>query len=86
MKTMKYFSAKWCGPCRTFRPIMEEVAGEESIIVEFIDVDNEQNKAEKYKVVAISIKAERNICNQGRVGFVSLTKPNRRKIKTVTNP
>ena len=43
MKTMKYFSAKWCGPCRTFRPIMEEVAGDESIIVEFIDVDIEQN-------------------------------------------
>jgi len=53
MKTMKYFSAKWCGPCRTFRPIMEEVAGEESIIVEFIDVDNEQNKAEKYRVTAV---------------------------------
>ena len=53
MKTMKYFSAKWCGPCRTFRPIMEEVAGEESIIVEFIDVDQEQNKAEKYNVRSV---------------------------------
>ena len=53
MKTMKYFSAKWCGPCRTFRPIMEEVAGEESIIVEFIDVDNEQNKAVKYNVRSV---------------------------------
>ena len=53
MKTMKYFSAKWCGPCRTFRPIMEEVAGEESIIVEFIDVDQEQNKAEKYGVRSV---------------------------------
>ena len=61
MKTMKYFSAKWCGPCRTFRPIMEEVAGEESIIVEFIDVDNEQNKAEKYKVTAVpTIVVEEN--------------------------
>ena len=53
MKTMKYFSAKWCGPCRAFRPIIEEITGEESIIVEFIDVDQEQNKATKYAVRSV---------------------------------
>ena len=53
MKTMKYFSAKWCGPCRAFRPIIEEITGEESIIVEFIDVDQEQNKAIKYGVRSV---------------------------------
>ena len=61
MKTMKYFSAKWCGPCRTFRPIIEEITGEESIIVEFIDVDQEQNKAEQYRVTAVpTIVVEEN--------------------------
>ena len=53
MKTMKYFSAVWCGPCKAFRPIMEEIAGEESIMVEFIDVDQEQNKAEKYNIHSV---------------------------------
>ena len=53
MKTMKYFSATWCGPCKAFRPIMEEIAGEESIMVEFIDVDQEQNKAIKYGVRSV---------------------------------
>ena len=53
MKTMKYFSAVWCGPCKAFRPIMEEIAGEESIMVEFIDVDQEQNKAEKYNIRSV---------------------------------
>ena len=50
---MKYFSATWCGPCKVFRPIMEEIAGEESIMVEFIDVDQEQNKAIKYGVRSV---------------------------------
>ena len=53
MKTMKYFSAVWSGPCKAFRPIMEEIAGEESIMVEFIDVDQEQNKAIKYGVRSV---------------------------------
>ena len=53
MKTIKYFSATWCGPCKTFKPIMQEVAGENSMIVEFIDVDNEQNKAVKYNVRSV---------------------------------
>ena len=53
MKTIKYFSATWCGPCKVFKPIMQEVAGEESIIVEFIDVDQEQNKAVKYNVRSV---------------------------------
>ena len=53
MKTIKYFSATWCGPCKTFKPIMQEVAGENSMIVEFIDVDNERNKAVKYNVRSV---------------------------------
>ena len=53
MKTMKYFSATWCGPCKAFKPIMQEIAGEGSIIVEFIDVDQEQNKATKYGVRSV---------------------------------
>ena len=53
MKTIKYFSATWCGPCKIFKPIMQEVAGEESIIVEFVDVDQSQDLAAKYGVRSI---------------------------------
>ena len=52
MKTMKYFSATWCGPCKAFKPIMQEVANE-GYSVEFIDVDQEQNKATKYGVRSV---------------------------------
>ena len=52
MKTIKYFSAKWCGPCRNFRPIMEEVASE-GYSVQFIDVDTSQNLATQYRVTSV---------------------------------
>ena len=52
MKTMKYFSATWCGPCKVFKPLMIEVASE-GHSVEFIDVDQEQNKAIKYGVRSV---------------------------------
>jgi thioredoxin 1 len=48
----KYFSATWCGPCKQFKPIMEEMAGD-GYSIEFIDVDQEQNKAEKYNVRSV---------------------------------
>ena len=52
MKTMKYFSAVWCGPCKSFKPVMNEIAGE-GYSIEFIDTDQEQNKATKYGVRSV---------------------------------
>ena len=52
MKTMKYFSATWCGPCKAFKPVMNEIAGE-GYSIEFIDVAQEQNKAVKYNVRSV---------------------------------
>ena len=52
MKTMKYFSATWCGQCKAFKPVMNEIAGE-GYSIEFIDVDQEQNKAVKYNVRSV---------------------------------
>ena len=52
MKTIKYFTATWCGPCKAFKPIMNEIAGE-GYSIEFIDVDQEQNKATKYGVRSV---------------------------------
>ena len=49
---MKYFSAVWCGPCKSFKPVMNEIAGE-GYSIEFIDVDQEQNKAVKYNVRSV---------------------------------
>ena len=44
MKTAKYFSATWCGPCKQFKPIMQELA-DEGFDVEFIDGDENKQMA-----------------------------------------
>ena len=52
MKTAKYFSATWCGPCKSFKPIMNEIAGE-GHSVQFIDIDQQQDLAAKYNVRSV---------------------------------
>ena len=37
-RTAKYFTATWCGPCKAFKPVMNEVAGE-GYSVQILDVD-----------------------------------------------
>ena len=52
MKIAKYFSATWCGPCKAFKPVMNEVAGE-GYMVEFLDVDNNSEMSSKYGVRSV---------------------------------
>ena len=52
MKTAKYFSATWCGPCKQFKPIMEELSNE-GYNIEFIDGDENRDLAIKYNIRSI---------------------------------
>jgi|TARA_B100000900_G_C20292027_1_gene598506 thiol-disulfide isomerase/thioredoxin len=52
MKTAKYFSATWCGPCKQFKPIMEELASE-GYNIEFIDGDENREEAMKYNIRSV---------------------------------
>ena len=54
MKTIKYFTATWCGPCQRFKPIMQEVANE-GHSVQFIDIDSDQGTllAREYNVRSV---------------------------------
>ena len=49
---MKYFSAKWCGPCRAFKPIMNEIANE-GYSVQFIDIDQNETLTSQYNVKSV---------------------------------
>jgi thioredoxin 1 len=52
MRTAKYFTATWCGPCKAFKPVMNEVAGEGHSI-QFIDVDANKSLASQYGVQSV---------------------------------
>ena len=52
MKTAKYFSATWCGPCKQFKPIMQELSNE-GYNIEFIDGDENRDLAIKYNIRSI---------------------------------
>ena len=52
MKTVKYFSATWCGPCQTFKPIMNEISNE-GHSVQFIDIDQQGDLAQQYNVRSV---------------------------------
>ena len=49
MKTAKYFTATWCGQCKTFKPVVIELK-EEGYSIEIIDIDEHQDIAVKYRI------------------------------------
>lgn len=47
------FYATWCGPCKMFAPIFEEVANEMDMNFIKIDTDNNSDLAREYGVMSI---------------------------------
>ena len=47
MKTVLYFSTTWCGPCKMFKPVVQQVSQETGIQVTYIDADQDQEMAKK---------------------------------------
>ena len=47
------FYATWCGPCKMFGPIFEEVSNEENINFIKLDVDKSSEVAREYGVMTI---------------------------------
>lgn len=52
MRELWYFSADWCGPCRTLGPIMDQAASE-GIKIKKLNVDYEADVSNKYNVRSI---------------------------------
>lgn len=48
------FNASWCGPCKMLKPILEEISNDnDNIKVVSINIDEEDELAEKYEVSSI---------------------------------
>ena len=48
-----YFSAPWCGPCKMFKPVVQEVSRELGIAVNDINVDYDATYTEKYSITSV---------------------------------
>ena len=51
MKQIFYFTAEWCGPCKSLGPVMEKVA--ETIPVEKINIDYETDRTKAAGVMSV---------------------------------
>ena len=53
MTNVLYFSAPWCGPCKMFRPIVEQASQETGKYVQYVDVDQNKQMAEQYGITSV---------------------------------
>jgi thioredoxin 1 len=74
MISVKKFSASWCFPCKTLKPIFEEVkSGYGNSIVQFeeYDVDESSDVASKYSIRSVpTVIIEKNGKEVGRFAGV----------------
>jgi len=49
MKKFIYFSAPWCGPCKTLGPIMDQIA-QSGIALQKVNIDNDPALAQQYSI------------------------------------
>jgi thioredoxin 1 len=54
MKTVYYFTAEWCGPCKKVRPIVEELNREPvTAIFQIIDVDYNEELVKNFNIKSV---------------------------------
>lgn len=52
MKTVFYFTAEWCGPCKKTRPVVENMK-KEGFDFQMIDADYEQLLVKRFEVKSV---------------------------------
>lgn len=72
------FFATWCGPCKMFSPIVEQLAQkyENKVTVLKVDIDENSEIAEKYSIQSVptSILFKNNTMVERMSGVISLEK------------
>ena len=49
MKKLFYFSAPWCGPCKSFGPIMDQIS-QSGIEVQKVNVDTDNEATQAFSI------------------------------------
>jgi len=52
MKRLEYYSAEWCGPCKLYKPTIQELK-DEGANVEIYDIEKDKEKATKRGIMGI---------------------------------
>ena len=53
MLTVKYFSTKWCGPCKMFGPVFDQVMSETKVNYQKIDAQVMTEAATQYNITSV---------------------------------
>lgn len=48
-----YFSTEWCGPCKMFKPVVQEVSSYLGRAVSYVDAQQQSDLAQKYGVTSV---------------------------------
>lgn len=53
MASILYFSTTWCGPCKMFKPVVQEVQSDLGVSVQYVDAEASPELAAKYQVSSV---------------------------------
>jgi thioredoxin 1 len=48
-----YFSAPWCSPCKTFKPVVESASSDLGVHVNYVNVDYDASLPQKYSITSV---------------------------------
>lgn len=53
MTTFYYFSAKWCGPCKAMKPLVEKLATQLGVVIQYVDCEVDEQLTTTCNVRAV---------------------------------
>ena len=53
MSQIIYFSTPTCGPCKMFKPVVQQVAAELGVSIKYVDASIDSVTAQQYSITAV---------------------------------